>query len=380
MTYFDNAATTMPKPASVMRAIRECAEYYGANPGRSGHRLSMQTAKKVFECREQAAKLFDAEPENVVFTQNCTQALNIALKGALGYGSHVIISDLEHNSVFRPIYRLSQDGGVSYSIAEVFEGDFDRTIRAFEDQITSKTRMIACTAGSNLCGVMLPCEGLYELCQRHGLLLLLDLAQSAGVRRASLSKADFLCMPGHKGLYGPPGTGMLITSSAGEGIATIMEGGTGSQSYLKEQPNVMPDRLESGTLNTYGIMGLNEGMQFVSAMGCDRIYRHELALAQTLYDSLVRVKGIRLYTGRPEWGTHLPVICFNLGEAKSETVVEELSARGFALRGGYHCAPLAHHKLKTGDYGAVRASFSVYNTQEQVLHLVHEIKRLQKTT
>ncbi len=376
MIYFDNAATSMPKPASVMRAIRECAEYYGANPGRSGHRLSMQTAKKVFECRELAARLFDAEPDNIVFTQNCTQALNIAIKGALPKGSHVIISDMEHNSVFRPVHRLSLDGGVTYSIAETFEGDFDKTVRSFESQITSKTRMIACTSGSNLCGVMLPCEALYNLCQKHGLLLLLDLAQSAGTRRASLSKADFLCMPGHKGLYGPPGTGMLITAK-GEELATIMEGGTGSQSYLKEQPSVMPERLESGTLNTYGIMGLHEGMQFVASMGYDRIYRHELALAQLLYDSLKRIKGIKLYTQRPEWGTHLPVICFNVGDMKSETVVEELSKRGFALRGGFHCAPLAHQKLKTGDYGAVRASFSVYNTQEQVLRFVYEIKRLQ---
>ncbi len=375
MTYFDNAATTMHKPASVMRAIRECAEYYGANPGRSGHRLSMQTAKKVFECREQAAQLLDAEPDNVVFTQNCTQALNIAIKGALTRGSHVIISDLEHNSVFRPVYRLSQDGGVTYSIAETFEGDDEKTIRSFESLITSKTKMIACTAGSNLCGIMLPCDALFDLCRKHGLLLLLDLAQSAGIRRSSLNKADFLCMPGHKGLYGPPGTGMLITS-LGESLATIIEGGTGSQSYLKEQPPVMPERLESGTLNTYGIMGLCEGMRFVASMGHDRIYRHELSLAQILYDLLTRVKGIKLYTQRPEWGSHLPVLCFNVDDHKSEIVVEELSKRGYALRGGYHCTPLAHQKLKTGDFGAVRASFSVYNTQEQVLQLVYEIKRL----
>ena len=375
MTYFDNAATTMHKPASVLRAVRECAEYYGANPGRSGHRLSMLTAKKVFECRETAAKLFDAEPDNVVFTANCTQALNTAIKGALTKGSHVIISDMEHNSVFRPVYRLSQDGGVTYSIAQTYEGDFDKTVRSFESQITTKTKMIACSSGSNLCGVMLPCDALYELCKKHGLVLLLDLAQSAGTRRASLSKADFLCMPGHKGLYGPPGTGLLITAK-GEGLSTIIEGGTGSQSYLKEQPPSMPERLESGTLNTYGIAGLQEGMQFVASMGHDRIYRHELALTQLLYDSLIKMKNIKLYTQRPEWNTHLPVLCFNVGEIKSETVVEEMSKRGYALRGGFHCTPLAHQKLKTGDFGAVRASFSVYNTQEQVLKFVHELKQL----
>ncbi len=375
MTYFDNAATTMPKPASVLRAVKECAEYYGANPGRSGHRLSMLTAKKIFECRETAAKLFDAEPDNVVFTANCTQALNVAIKGALPRGSHVIMSDMEHNSVFRPIYRLSQDGGVTYSIAQTYEGDDEKTVRSFESHINSKTKMIACSSGSNLCGTMLPCEALYNLCKKNGLLLLLDLAQSAGTRRAYLSKADYLCMPGHKGLYGPPGTGMLITAK-GESLATIMEGGTGSQSYLKEQPPSMPERLESGTLNTYGIMGLNEGMQFVLSMGYDRIYRHELALTQLLYDSLKKIKNIKLYTERPEWNTHLPVLCFNLGESKSETVVEEMSKRGYALRGGFHCAPLAHQKLKTGDYGAVRASFSVYNTQEQVLKFVYELKRL----
>lgn len=376
MIYFDNAATTMPKPASVLRAIRECAEYYGANPGRSGHRLSMQTAKKMFECREQTAAMFDAEPDNVVFTGNCTQALNLAIKGALKKGAHVILSDLEHNSVFRPVYKLSQSGGVTYSVAKTYEGDFEKTVQSFKSHINADTKMIACTAASNLCGVMLPCDGLWELCQEHGLLLLLDLAQSAGVRRASLKKADFLCMPGHKGLYGPPGTGVLVTAR-GEELDTIIEGGTGSQSYLKEQPKAMPERLESGTLNTYGVMGLQEGIRFVNSMGYDRIYRHELALAQLLYDSLVKIKGVRLYTKRPEWGTHLPVVCFNMADTPSETVVEQLSRRGYALRGGFHCAPLAHHTLQTGEYGAVRASVSVYNTQEQVIRLTQELRRLQ---
>ncbi len=378
MIYLDNAATSMPKPAAVLRAIGECAEYYGANPGRSGHRLSMLAAKKVFECRERAAKLFDAEPENVVFTANCTHALNLAIKGAVPQGGHVVISDLEHNSVFRPVYKLSQSQGVSYSLAEVFEGDSEKTLRAFENQLTAKTKLVACTAGSNLCGIMLPCDGLYELCKKNNIPLLVDLAQAAGVRKTSLTKADYLCMPGHKGLYGPTGTGMLITKR-GEELSTVMEGGTGSQSYLKEQPQDMPDHLESGTLNTYGIAGLNEGLRFVSSYGFDRIYQHEMSLAKTLYDELSHIKGIRLYTHRPQEGVHLPVICFNLGEVRSETVVEKLSERGFALRGGFHCAPLAHKKLNTGEYGAVRASFSVYNTQEQVMRLAYELRRLQRT-
>ena len=375
MIYFDNAATTMHKPPSVLRAIRECAEEFGANPGRSGHKLSMLAAKKVYECRERAAVMFGAEPENVVFTQNCTHALNIGIKGVLESGGHVIISDLEHNSIFRPVYRLSKTRGVTYSIAEVFEGDFGKSARSFENYITSKTRMIACTAGSNLSGVMLPCDELTKLCKKYKILLLLDLAQSAGVREASLEKADFICMPGHKGLYGPTGTGMLITNK-GESLETLLEGGTGSQSYLKEQPQIMPDKLESGTLNTYGIMGLNEGMRFVNKVGCDKIYKYELELTKMLYDGLKRIEGIRLYTEPPQEGYHLPVLCFNIGDKKSEQVVEELSGRGFALRGGYHCTPLAHKKLKTGDQGAVRASFSVFNTYDEVLKLLREIKKM----
>ncbi len=378
MIYFDNAATTLQKPATVLKAIGECANHFGANPGRSGHRLSMLAGQKVYECREQAAQLFGAEPENVVFTENCTHALNIAIKGVMQSGGHVIISDLEHNSVFRPVYHLAKGKNVTFSIAEVFEGDFAKTLRSFERNITAQTRLIACTAGSNLCGVMLPCDALYTLCKRYNLLLLLDLAQSAGVVKSSLAGADFLCMPGHKGLYGPTGTGMLITNK-GEMLDTIMEGGTGSQSYLADQPQVMPDKLESGTLNTYGIMGLREGMRFVSTFGIDKIYKHELTLTQQLYDGLSKLKGIRLYTQRPQQGTHLPVLCFNVGESRSEAVVEELSKRGFALRGGYHCAPLAHNKLGTNETGAVRASFSMFNTPDQVQRLLFELKRMKES-
>lgn len=377
MIYFDNAATTMQKPGTVLKAVGECASYYGANPGRSGHRLSMLAAQKVYETRELAAKLFDAEPENVVFTQNCTHALNIAIKGVMEGGGHIVISDLEHNSVFRPVYRLAKAGKITFSIAQVYEGDFAATVRSFEGCLTPQTRMIACTAGSNLCGVMLPCDGLAELCRRYNLLLLLDCAQTAGVVKESLHQADFLCMPGHKGLYGPTGTGMLITDK-GEMLETIMEGGTGSQSYLADQPPIMPDKLEAGTLNTYGIAGLRAGLHFVDTFGIDKIYKHELALTQALYDGLAKINGVRLYTERPQVGTHLPVLCFNLGESRSETVVEELSKRGFALRGGYHCAPLAHNKLKTGEAGAVRASFSLFNTHEQVERFLFELKRMRE--
>lgn len=375
MIYLDNAATTMPKPTSVIRAVTAFAERCGANPGRSGHRLSIEAAQQVFNCRSFAAELFGASPENVVFTLNCTHALNIVIKGVLKKGDHVIISDMEHNSVYRPIYKLAEAGEITFSSARVFEGEPEKTLKAFAMLITPRTRLVVCTAGSNLCGIITPVKELYSLCKSKKILFAVDMAQAAGVLDYTIDDADFLCMPGHKGLYGPTGTGLLITKR-GEELKTLMEGGSGSGSYLPVQPEFMPDRHESGTLNTYGIAGLAEGIKFVSAVTPKRIYEHELELTGELYYRLSKIRGVTLYTKPPEQGVHLPVLCFNIADMQSEDAVAMLSERGYALRGGFHCTPMTHKKLKTEKRGAVRASVSVYNTSEHITGLADEVKNI----
>jgi cysteine desulfurase family protein len=351
---------------------------YGANPGRGGHKMAVETARKIYECRGALAGLFNAGgEEDVVFTSNCTASLNIALKGVLRGGEHVIISDLEHNSVLRPVHTMAKAGLITYSKAEVFEGDFERTLASFAKEIKKETRMIACTNGSNLTGVVLPVKELGALCKEKGLLFLVDAAQTAGTLEIDVreSNIDFLCMPGHKGLYGPSGTGALVTSKGGL-LSPVYTGGTGSMSLISEQPGIMPDKLESGTVNISGIIGLLAGIEFIKRRGLDKIRGHGLKLMKALYSGLSQIDRVKLYTNPPEMGAHLPVLPFNIDGADSEKVAEKLDKSGFALRGGFHCAPLGHRKLGTLDTGAVRVSFSVFNTINEVEVFIKYVEKL----
>jgi len=376
MIYFDNGATTYPKPKRVPKAVENAFYEYGANPGRSGHEMAMQTALKVYECRETAASLFHhTEVENVVFSLNCTHAINMALKGALRWGDHVIISDLEHNSVLRPVHCMAQRGAITYSVATV-QSDDDETVAAFESLIRPNTRMIACTHGSNVFGIRLPAEKIGALCRRHGLLFLLDAAQTAGIVDIDVDGwgVAFLCTAGHKSLYGPTGTGLLITPF-GEALETIMEGGTGSYSAYYDMPPDMPDHLESGTVNTMGIVGLLEGMRFVEEKGVDALYRHEMEITGLVYHALKSMPGVELYTPLVA-GKSLPVLSFNVRGKSSEETTDLLSEKGFALRGGLHCAPLAHKKMGTINMGTARISVGAFNTKEQAARLCDEIKKI----
>ena len=376
MVYLDNAATTFPKPASVVKAVQTAFTAYGANPGRSGHRMSAATAEKVYDCREALADFFHAyDVTNVIFTQNCTHALNIAIKGILHRGDHVVISTLEHNSVLRPIHCLATQGLITYSVADVVEGDDDRTVENFASQITARTRLIACTHASNVCGIRLPIEKLGQLAKRYGILFLVDAAQTAGVLPIDIQKdnIDFLCMAGHKCLYGPSGTGVLITDR-GDLLRPLMEGGTGSNSLELEQPEFMPDKFESGTLNTAGIIGLGAGLSYLKRETLSKIYQREMNLTRMLYDGLSKIKGVILYTKRPDNSHYVPVICFNLQGMDSFTAVEQLDRQGIALRGGYHCAPLSHQKLGTTEIGAIRASLSSFTTAQDIQRLLGAVK------
>lgn len=372
MIYFDNSATTFPKPVSVRRACSEGLERYGGNPGRSGHELSIRAAQKIYEVRSLAAELFAAEPENVAFTQNCTYALNMAIKGIMQYGGHLIISSYEHNSVARPSYRLTQTAGVRLSIADVSNDD-EQTVQTFEKLIDKDTKCICVTAASNVTGRALPVKALGELCKRYGICLIVDGAQACGVSDLKLSDGiNLLCTAGHKSLYGPAGTGLLITD--GEYcLSTIIEGGTGATSAELEQTPTMPEKLESGTLNTAGILGLGEGIKFVKAKSIDRIRAHEQMLCERFIEGVRSVKGIKLYETDVK---KLPIVAFNIGDMPSEELASALSDKGFALRGGLHCAPLAHNTLGTLGQGAVRFSPSVFNNTYQTDSLVMAIRRL----
>lgn len=369
---FDNSATSFPKPVSVRRACAEALERYGGNPGRSGHRLSVRAAEKIYETRSLAAQMFGAQPENVAFTANCTYALNMAIKGIMQYGGDIIISPYEHNSVARPVHRLTETSKVNVSIGRVYDDD-DETVKAFEKLITDKTKCICVTAASNVTGRVLPIKKLGDLCKRHGLCFIVDGAQACGVQELKLSDGiSFICTAGHKSLYGPSGTGLLITDGEFP-LSTIIEGGTGATSAELVQTPTMPEKLESGTVNTVGIIGLGEGIRFVKRQGIDRIRQHEEKLCRRFIEGAGTVRGIKFYDAH---ANRLPIAAFNIGDIPSEQIASALSEKGFALRGGLQCAPLAHKTIGTLSQGAVRFSPSVFNSEKQVDRLVSALKTL----
>lgn len=380
MLYFDNAATTFPKPASVRKAVEEAFYCFGANPGRSGHKMGMETAKKVFETRKKAADFFGlSESENLVFTKNCTEALNIVLMSIGSEGGHFIISDLEHNSVLRPLFELKKLGKADFSVAEVFESEPEKTVESFRKLIRSDTKMIVATGSSNVFGIKLPIKMLAKLAHENGILFLADMAQTAGSEHMDMEKTgvDFICAPGHKGLLGPMGTGILAAKRP-ELLKPHLFGGTGSYSLLPNQPEDLPEMLESGTLNVPGICGLFAGMERVVSEGEDKISEREIGLAQKLYSEISKIKNAILFTGFPEKETHSAVVSFVLGDLSGEKTAEKLSEKGVASRGGFHCSALAHQKMNTEKRGTCRLSIGPLNTEEEILKLIGIIHGISK--
>ncbi|MCH5348845.1 MAG: aminotransferase class V-fold PLP-dependent enzyme [Oscillospiraceae bacterium] len=374
MINFDNSATSFPKPAAVKKAVITAMDRYGGNPGRSGHMISLETAKAVYAARTTAADFFDAEPDHVVFTQNCTHALNMAIKGVASDGCHIIVSSLEHNSAVRPVHALSKQGKCTYSIAEV-SADEEVTVNNFRRLITPQTRIIICTIGSNVTGQILPIEKIAKLCQEYGICFIADGAQACGVIPVSLSQGiNILCTAGHKALYGPSGTGLLVTDGK-FGICPIMEGGTGSESMLLDQPSFLPDSLESGTINTAGAIALGTGIKFVKKLGIEKIYAHESRLCEKFISSIRTLNNVIVYR-HEKVKKYLPVVSFNIEGLFAEETAAKLSDAGFALRGGLHCSGLAHTTIGTVPNGTVRFSPSVFNNENEVASLVSTIKRI----
>lgn len=368
---FDNAATTFPKPASVRRALSEAISRYGGNAGRGGHRLTLATSEKVFDTRQTAADFFGAVPENVVFTLNCTHALNFAIQGIMKSGGHIIISSIEHNSVARPVYALSEKGNVFYSIAPVYDDD-EQFLDGLKRLIRHDTKAIVCTIAGNVTGRILPFREIAEICKSRNICFIADGAQACGILDVKLSDGiNILCTSGHKGLYGPAGTGLLISDGEYE-ISPVIQGGTGSSSMNLIQPDFLPDSLESGTVNTTGIIALKSGIDFVQKMGTDKIYAHENRLCRK-FISLLDPERVTVY--RTEGLNYAPVVSFNINGMPPEEAAGLLSDRGYCLRAGLHCSPLAHKTLGT-DEGTVRFAPSVFNNENQVYGLTKEIKKL----
>lgn len=380
MIYFDNGATTFPKPKSVLNAVN-FAMNNCANPGRSGHSLSLKSSEIIYDCRKNLAKLFDTDKiENVIFTNNCTTALNTVIKGTLKDGDHVIISSLEHNAVLRPVAAL-EDIGVAYSVAQVVEGDNDKTLDNFRALINSRTKMIICTHASNVFGVRLPVERIGAMCRIYGILFCVDAAQTAGIVPISLknSDIDYLCTAGHKGLYGPMGTGVLIINNDNT-PDSLTQGGTGSFSADIAQPEILPDKYESGTPNVSGIAGLDEGVKFVMNRGVSGIEAYESGLINRLFGGLSNMDNVILYTEQPEFGAYAPVVSFNIKGIDCEETANMLNRKfNIAVRAGLHCAPLAHKSYGTLESGTVRAVVSMFNNRSQVDCFVNAVNKIQKS-
>ena len=366
MIYFDSGATTLRKPPEVARAVLRAMEQC-ASPGRGGHEAAMAAAEAVYDCRVRAAALFDAQPEQIVFTMNATHALNMAIRTLVSPGDRVLISGFEHNAVVRPLYAL----GAETVIAGRALFDPEDTLKAFRERLDGGIRAVVCTHVSNVFGYILPIGKIAALCRERGVPLIVDASQSAGMLPVSLRKlgAAFIAMPGHKGLYGPQGTGILI---CGVKPYPLMQGGSGSLSASPRMPDFLPDIAEAGTHNVCGVAGLAAGLEFVRRRGIGKIERHELRLRKTLERRLREDADAVVFSGPAQSG----VLSFLLPDEDCEETARRLAEQGIAVRAGLHCAPMAHESAGTLETGTVRVSFSVFNTMTEVETFVNAVKNM----
>ncbi|NCB63470.1 MAG: aminotransferase class V-fold PLP-dependent enzyme [Clostridia bacterium] len=371
MIYLDSAATTLQKPASVGRAMSSAVTRL-ASPGRGGYQAAMQAADTAFACREAAAEFFHVkEPDNVVFTMNATHGLNIAIKSLVYPGDTVLISGYEHNAVTRPLAAIPN---IKIKVATSPLFNPEAMLRDFEQKLTSEVSAVICNHVSNVFGYVLPVMEISKLCALRGVPFILDASQSAGCLPVYMDQlqAAFIAMPGHKGLYGPQGMGLLLCDHE---TVTLLEGGTGSLSAIQEMPDFLPDRLEAGTHNMPGIAGLLEGIRFVKSQGPKSILDHERLLTVRAAEGLNALSHVRVFAA-PRLYSQAGVLSFQVHGMDCEAVGEALSDQGIAVRTGIHCAPLAHESAGTLDDGTVRASFSVFNNWRDVDRLVDAVSRI----
>ncbi|MCF6095106.1 aminotransferase class V-fold PLP-dependent enzyme [Microaerobacter geothermalis] len=379
MIYFDNAASTWPKPPEVEMAMMTCIREYAANPGRGGHQLSIRAGRTLFQCRNLLAKLFAVtNPNDISFFPNATGAINQGIQGLLQEGDHVITTMIEHNSVRRPLEYLSKLGKIELSYVEVAL-DGTVSLKELDTLIKPNTKLLVVSHASNLLGTIIPIGELGRWAKGKGIVFMVDASQSAGAISINVERdnIDLLAFPGHKGLYGPQGTGGLYIHPSLE-LTPLILGGTGSHSESIDQPKERPERFESGTPNTVGIAGLAAGVEFVLKTGVGQIWEHEQQLTQYCLSELINMDGITVY-GPPPGVNRTAVISFNLeGLDPNELAFILDDYYGIAVRAGFHCTPLAHETAGTSQLGSVRISFSYFNTVEEVNRFIEVMKEIKK--
>ena len=375
MIYLDNAATSGKKPEEVKRAVLFALNNLSANPGRGGHKRSLSASEAVYSVRDKLSRFFGGSgPENVAFTANCTHAVNFVIKGVLKNGDHVVLSDLEHNAVTRPLKAVTDN----ITVAEVSLSDDKKTAENFENAIKEDTKLVISTAASNVLGKTLPLKEIGAICRKKGVPFLVDGAQGGGVIPINMKEMfiDYLCLAPHKGLYAPMGTGVLIAERKIE--KTVVEGGNGADSLSLIQRPDMPGGFESGTVSLPDICGIGAGIDFVDRIGRVKIYEHEMILINRLYEGLITLDNVLLYAPKPRKGDFAPVLSFNVSGFDSEQTAAVLDRHDIAVRAGFHCSKFAHEKLKTTDCGTVRVSPAIFNKKGEIERLIEIIKKISK--
>ncbi|MGB9629674.1 MAG: aminotransferase class V-fold PLP-dependent enzyme [Thermodesulfobacteriota bacterium] len=381
MIYLDNAATSWPKPEIVYQTMIEFLKTKGGNPGRGSHSMASSAMEVIEETRNLIARLINApERDRIIFTFNCTDALNLAIKGLLKEGDHVIISSIEHNSVIRPLSKLIKNG---IEVTRLIPSKENGVVspKSIQDSIKKNTKLVVMTHASNVTGIVQPIEEYGEIIRRHNLVFLVDAAQTAGKYPidVQLGNIDLLAFSGHKGLLGPPGTGILYIGNRVD-LESLREGGTGSQSELEEQPAILPDKFESGTPNSMGISGLGAGIKFIFSEGLDKIKKHGQYLTERLIEGLSKIPGITIYKGE-DLGKQVPIISLNInGYNPAEVGIILDQAFNIKVRTGLHCAVSAHKTLGTYPSGTIRISPGYFNTLEDMDNTIQALEQIAKTT
>lgn len=378
MIYLDNAATSFPKPTKVYEEVLNCMKNYCANPGRGSHNMAIKSALKVMEARNLISEIFNIKsPFNIVFTSNATEALNIAIKGVLNKGDHVISTAIEHNSVLRPLNTMAKNG-IEITIISSDKAGFINPLD-IKDEIKLNTKAIIVNHASNVLGSIQDINSIGKIAKSYGIIFIVDVSQSAGSISIDVERdnIDLLAFPGHKGFFGPQGIGGLYIKEGIE-VKAFKEGGTGSNSNSMDQPLELPDRFESGTLNTPGIAGLCEGLKFIKKIGIENIYKEEMQLMDQLITELKKLDFIRIY-GSMSLKNRLAVLSINMEGVDASVVGEELNDSQIAVRTGYHCAALIHKAIGTEYRGTVRISPGCFNTPKDIDELVKTIIRIYKS-
>ncbi len=373
MIYFDNAATSFPKPSAVTKEVVRCLNTYCGNPGRSSHRMALLAAEKIYQCREKIASLINIPaPENVVFTYNATYALNMAIYCEAKQNCHILISDMEHNSVYRPVYKLKKEGICDF---DVFKTDGD-VIENITSLLKKNTSLLVCTHVSNVSGRILPIEKIGALCKKKKIRFILDASQSIGHTKIDMEKigCDILCAPAHKGLFGIQGAGFAAFKSA-KNIKELIVGGSGVNSLSPFMPDTLPERLEAGTLSTPAIVALSAGIDYINEVGIDVIEERERILRTLSLERLKNTKGVKVYDFEKECSN---VISFSVDGFSPSYLGEKLDEAGICVRSGFHCSPLAHKTLCSHENGSVRMSLGYFNTVNEIDTFYKALKEIIK--